>query len=279
MDTINTSDIQGQDTAVIDEVQSTSVSEEELFEQVEHENVDFIAPKSMDDDIDEAMTLLQTLQAKANEIEDSDDTLRILQLAYSIYQWSQKSPDEFEGKCSEVNAKARSDAKAGVIIFNYLEKASRTQWAKQYKTRWAKTLRLAERQSKSVVEFADYLKSLGGWSAAAKFYDKLTSEDSKAERNQKKLENTDRIQKLEQDVKAIAQLPDNDGLPMCSGTAGLGLLVYREGVNGEDGILCRLNITADDVEKLIHKHRGSLSNGQVEDVIAVISTEGDANNV
>ncbi|GGF76367.1 hypothetical protein GCM10011332_32930 [Terasakiella brassicae] len=279
MDPINTFDIQGQDTAAIEHVQNISVSEDELLEQAEQENIDFVAAQCMDDDIAEAATLLQNLQADIDEIENNYETLRILQLAYSIHLQSKKKPDEFKIKCDMVKAKARADAKDGVIVFNLLEKVSGTQWAKQNKTRWAKGLRLGAQQNISIEDFSDYLESLGGWSAAAKFYDKSISEDTKAERDEKKRDNSHRIATLEKEVPVIAQLPENGDAPVCSGTAGLGLLVYREGVHGEDGILCRLNITADDVESLIHKHRGNLSNGQVDDILATLSAEEAADNV
>lgn len=279
MDSLNTSQIEGQDAELAEIVPISDIQkqfEDELFKQAQDRNVDYVPPVDRKTITDNAVKAMQAYDEAITKVEQSSTTLHILDAAYDEYRWSKDNPDEFQENLDRHRITVRSDAGAAVPIFRYFEKVSGTKKARQNYTSWSKVLDYAYRKDWEIGDFLPKVKSFPRLKDITDGYDRQFGDPEKAAaRIEKKRAEEKRISFLEQEVPTISALPERKGIPMCAGTSGLGLLLYREGVDGEDGILCRLSVTVEDVEKLVHKHQGTLNDGQVEDILACLKGDVD----
>jgi len=257
-------------------------SKDDLFAQAENDNVDRIPPVTgvslLNDGIDAIQDVESHIDASINGEEGLEIIYQLLDIAYHLYQWSIANPEEFTTICDRHKVKARKDANPAVIVFKLIGKLAGAVHSRSYYSKWARVVDLAYREGVSIESFTEFLRELGGWHPAyERFQIKYGNHEARERRQSKTIKNARKVATLEQDVPVSCELPvlANDNRPIGGETGGLGLLVYREGVEGEDGILGRVNLTVAQAQDIILKYGLLMDDDRVSEVVGAISPTQD----
>ena len=182
MDSLNPSNLEGQDAELAEVLPISDLQkqfEDELFKQAQHGNIDYVPPVDRNKNTDKAVKAMQAYDEAITKVEQSSNTLTILDAAYDEYLWSLSNPDEFRENLDRCRVTVRSDAGAAVPIFRYFEKVSGTKKARQNYTNWSKVLDYAYRKDWEIGDFLPKVKSFPRLKDITDGYDRQYGEPEK----------------------------------------------------------------------------------------------------